>query len=43
VGEWSHLAEGMPANDDEQSGASRRIAVGCQPVKSSRVPAGEED
>jgi len=43
VGERSHWAEGMPANDDEQYGASRRVAVGCQPVESSRVPAGEED
>jgi len=31
----------MPANDEEQYGASRRVAVGCQPAMSSRVPAGE--
>ena len=41
MGEWSHQAEGVPANNDEQEGASRRVAVGCQPVRSSRVTARE--
>jgi len=31
----------MPANDDKQYGASRSVAVGCQPMETSRVPAKE--
>ena len=32
----------MQANDHEPEGASRRVAVGCQPKRSSRVPAREQ-